>query len=106
MRAKRLQGKAWEMLRQANQGGLRLLGISKSLAGNYRADVLCLNDGLVYYHWLSKKEAERLEGSKWMESHEPIPLDDLYKDGFALVRSMHKNKEALSQGREDSNGRD
>ena len=97
MKANRLQGYKWARLVKGSKLGIVVLCISKSIAGNYRVDVRCLDDGKVYYHWLNSDEAKRLEESGYLDTHELFEYDDLYKDGNALIKRIHSSRKYVGR---------
>lgn len=87
----RYQGALWCFKRR--EGRLRLLCISISKAGHYRADMLDINNQHVY-HWLNPAEAAKLKSSGWLESNVLYETDDLIKSG-KLKKLIEAGKGAI-----------
>ena len=73
----RLQGEKWYNFRREHK--LKLLCISISSNGNYRADVKD-EKGRHWYHWLHPIEVENLKKSGWLENHITLDSNSLYNN--------------------------
>lgn len=84
----RLQGSEWHNLRKTRH--LKLVCISKSLNGNYRADVLdeYFNH---YYHWLNPQEANNLKKSDYYKNKKVYASSEIYTDNYKLLKTLITN---------------
>ena len=96
MKSTRLQGDSWYKYRRRHK--LKLLCVSKSKAGNYRADCIDENGTLVY-HWLHPLEKRKLDRSDYLETHVILDSNKVLHCSGDLWKKM-RNREVINSKEE------
>lgn len=87
-RPTRLQGADW--LRMRKERHFKLVCISMSRNGNYRADVLDEYSNH-YYHWLNDQEVSKLKSSEYFKNNKIYSSEEFCENDFALSKRLVAN---------------